>query len=257
MSSTVLAGGRLALGLLTVLPVGAVATDRRTARTALLLAPAVGAALGGLAWAAGALVDARDGGPLLAAVAGVGVLAVSTRALHLDGLADVADGLGSARPAEQALEVMKRSDVGPFGVAALVLVLLAQVAALAQAWAVGLAGPVLVLACATGRLALLWACRAGVPAARPDGLGALVAGVVPSVAALLLTLVVGAGAAAWGLAHGPGSAVGFAAGVVAGLLAGGLLLRRAVRRFGGVTGDVLGAVVETATTAAAVVLLLG
>lgn len=245
---TVVAGARLALGLLTVLPVGRVETDRRTARAALLVAPAVGLLLGALAWVFGALVHARDGGGVLAAVASVAVLAVATRALHLDGLADVADGLGSARPPEQALEVMRRSDVGPFGVATLVLVLLAQVAVLAQAWDDEVALPLLLVACTTGRLALLWACRAGVPAARPDGLGALVAGVVPTYAALLVTALVCLGAAAAG--------AGAVAAVVVGLLAAGLLLRRAVRRLGGVTGDVLGALVETATTASAVTLLL-
>ena len=252
----VVRGARLSLGLLTVLPVGRVETDRRTARAALLLAPAVGLGLGALAWAAGAVVHARDGGPLLAAVASVSVLAVSTRALHLDGLADVADGLGSARPAQEALAIMRRSDVGPFGVATLVLVLLTQVAVVAQAWAVDLAAPVLLIACGTGRLALLWACRTGVPAARTEGLGALVAGVVPTVAALLLTVAACAGAAAGGVHVGTGSAVGFAVSVVTGLAAAALLLRRAVSRFGGVTGDVLGAAVETATTAAALTLLL-
>ncbi|NEC49139.1 adenosylcobinamide-GDP ribazoletransferase, partial [Actinospica acidiphila] len=60
--------------------------------------------------------------------------AALTRGLHLDGLADTADGLGSGRPAEDALRIMKQSDVGPFGVLTLVLVLLVQVAALAQAY---------------------------------------------------------------------------------------------------------------------------
>lgn len=249
-------GARLALGLLTVLPVGRVETDRRTARTALLLSPAVGLLLGALAWALGAVVSAAGGAPLLAAVAAVATLAAATRALHLDGLADLADGLGSARPPEAALEVMRKSDVGPFGVVTLVLVLLTQVAVVAQAWDADLAAPVLVLGCLTGRLALLWACREGVPAARPDGLGALVAGAVPTPAALLMTLVACAGAAAWGLGAEAASAVGFSASIVVGLVAAGGLLRRAVLRFGGVTGDVLGAVVETATTATALTLLL-
>ena len=56
------------------------------------------------------------GGPLLAAVATAAVPAVLTRGLHLDGLADTADGLGSGKPAEDALRIMKQSDIGPFGV---------------------------------------------------------------------------------------------------------------------------------------------
>lgn len=247
---------RLALGLLTVLPVGAVETDRATVARALLLAPVVGVGLGALGWVGGALVLLAGGGGLLAAVAAVGALAVATRALHLDGLADLADGLGSARPAEHALAVMRRSDAGPFGVVTLVLVLLAQVAALSQAWELGLAGPALVVGCATGRTVLAWACRRGVPAARADGLGALVAGTVAAPAAAASTAVLLLAAVLWGSASGTREALGHGAAVLGGLAAGELLLRRAVRRLGGVTGDVLGALVETATTAAVVVLVL-
>ncbi len=59
------------------------------------------------------------------------VIAVLTGGLHLDGLADTADGLGSRRPAADALAIMRRSDIGPMGVGALVLVLLVQVTAVA------------------------------------------------------------------------------------------------------------------------------
>ena len=248
-----MSGLRLAFGLLTVLPAGSVAADRRSARTAVLAAPLVGLVLGGLAWAAGALLDLLGTDPLLSAVAAVGALAVLTRALHLDGLADLADGLGSSRPTEQALEVMRRSDAGPFGVVTLGLVLLAQVAALAQAWAAGLGAPALLVSAATARLALPWACRTGVPAARPDGLGALVAGTVPLPAAAAVTIAGALLAAAYGALSG--DALGYGAAVLAGVGAAVLLLRRAVARLGGVTGDVLGALVETAATASLVVLV--
>ncbi|GAA3105764.1 hypothetical protein GCM10020254_59560 [Streptomyces goshikiensis] len=65
----------------------------------------------------------------------VAVPAALTRGLHLDGLADTADGLGSAKPAEDALRIMKQSDIGPFGVVTLLLVLLIQAAALADVYA--------------------------------------------------------------------------------------------------------------------------
>lgn len=253
---TAVAGARLALGLLTVLPVGQVRSDRSTLRTALLLSPVVGLALGGLAWSVGGLVDGAGGGSLLAAVAAVATLAVGTRALHLDGLADLADGLGSGRPADEALAVMRRSDAGPFGVVTLVLVLLTQVAAVGQAWEVGLAAPALLVGCVTGRLALLWSCRPGIPAARSVGLGALVAGLVPVRAAALTTAAAVLGATALGWSVGIRQGLACALAVLVGLLAGILLVRRAVGRLGGVTGDVLGAVVEVATTAAVVTLLL-
>lgn len=252
----ILAAARLALGLLTVLPVGNVVTDRGTVRRALLLAPLVGLALGTVAWILGGLVQISGGDSLLAAVASVATLAVTTRALHLDGLADLADGLGSGRPAEEALAIMRRSDTGPFGIVTLVLVLLAQVAAVAQGWEVALAGPALLIGCVTGRLTLLWSCRPSMPASRAEGLGALVAGAVPVRAALLTTVAACLAAAAWGASFGARPALVFALAVLVGIGAAELLLRRAVGRLRGVTGDVLGALIETATTAAVVALLI-
>ena len=252
-----IAGLRLSLSLLSIAPMGSVRTDRATAGTAMALAPAVGLMVGALAWAVGAAVHTLGGSGLLASVAAVAALAVLTRGLHLDGLADTADGLGSAQPAPGALEVMCRSDLGPFGAATLVLVLLAQVAALASAWPGGDAGALLITAAATGRLAVTWACRVGVPAARPDGLGALVAGSVPARSAAGCTAaVVLAAAAAGALLDGPGSALAFAVAALGGLAVALLLLRTALDRLGGVTGDVLGALVETGTTAVLVLAAL-
>ncbi|MEV0664393.1 adenosylcobinamide-GDP ribazoletransferase [Actinomadura luteofluorescens] len=245
-------GLRLAVTLLTVVPLGTGRVDRDAARSAMLLAPAVGLIPGGAA----ALV-LLAGGPLglsglLAAALAVAASAAVTRALHLDGLADLADGLGSGRPAAGALEIMKRSDIGPFGVVTLLLTLLIQVAALAAAPHPALAA---ITASVTGRLALAWACRTGVPSARPGGLGALVAGTVPARAALAATAAVLAAAAAAGLAAGGlGGALHGATAVAAGTAAALPVLRRAVRRLGGVTGDVFGALVEVAATAALIAL---
>ena len=92
-------------------------------------------------------------------------LALLSRGLHLDGLADLADGLGSGQPAAAALDIMRRSDIGPLGTVTLILTLLIQVAALSQAESAGHGrGPAaLIAAVVTGRLALTWACRRGVP----------------------------------------------------------------------------------------------
>lgn len=259
LTSRPLDGLRFAFGTLTVLPVRVHRWDRGAARGGMLSAAAVGLVVGGLAAGLALLLLFLGAGPLLAAVGSVAVPAALTRGLHLDGLADTADGLGSGKPAEDALRIMKQSDIGPFGVLTLVLVLLAQVAVLAQlygdSWARGAAAAV--TSAVAARLALTLAARTGVPAARPEGLGAAVAGVVPVPGALALTAVCTAGSAAWGTALGPHGALRAAAAVLLSLAAAELVLRRCTRRLGGVTGDVFGALAETAATTALVVLSFG
>ncbi|MGW6471403.1 adenosylcobinamide-GDP ribazoletransferase [Streptomyces nigra] len=259
MTPPPLHGLRFAFGTLSVLPVRVERWDRDAARGGMLCAPLVGVVLG-CAAAAVALVPLFLGaGPLLAAVATAAVPAVLTRGLHLDGLADTADGLGSAKPAEDALRIMKQSDVGPFGVITLLFVLLTQVAALARlyddSWARGALATV--VAAVAARLALTLAARTGVPPARPEGLGAAVAGVVPVRAAAGVVVAVTAVAVAAGALLGADGAVRAAVAVLAGLGCAELLLRHCVRRFGGVTGDVFGGLAETAATTALVVLSLG
>ncbi|WP_446047712.1 adenosylcobinamide-GDP ribazoletransferase [Streptomyces olivaceus] len=127
-------GLRFAFGTLTVIPVRVTRWDREAARGGMLCAPAVGLVVGAGAAVIGLLLLFLGAGSLLASVAAAAVPAVLTRGLHLDGLADTADGLGSGKPAEDALRVMKQSDIGPFGVLTLVFTLFAQVAALAQAY---------------------------------------------------------------------------------------------------------------------------
>ncbi|WP_121709071.1 adenosylcobinamide-GDP ribazoletransferase, partial [Streptomyces sp. E5N91] len=232
---------------------------RDAARGGMLCAPLAGLAVGIAAAVAGLLLLALGAGTLLAAVATAAVPAVLTRGLHLDGLADTADGLGSGKPAEDALRIMKQSDIGPFGVLALLFTLLAQVAALAQAydgsWARGALAAV--VSATAARLALTTAARTGVPAARPEGLGAAVAGVVPAGGALAATAAVTLAGAAAGAYLGPYDALRTALAVMCAVAVAELLLRHCVRRFGGVTGDVFGGVAETAATTALVVLVLG
>jgi len=266
------AGLRLSVSLLTVIPVGggqagtagqAERPGRREAGAAIAWAPAVGLGLG--AAAAAALLFAAGplgAGRLAAAVLAVATLAALTRGLHLDGLADLADGLGSGKPPAQALDIMRSGDIGPFGVVTLVLTLLLQVAAVTRAESAGAGrgAAALIAAAVTGRLALAWACRPGVPAARAGGLGAMVAGTVRPATAYALTagtLAAAAAAAAIGAAaaHGPPGWT-LPAAVAAGLAAAAGLLRHAVRRLGGITGDVLGALVETAATVCLVVAAL-
>ncbi|MFG2358481.1 adenosylcobinamide-GDP ribazoletransferase [Streptomyces sp. NPDC048521] len=257
--SSPLDGLRFAFGTLTVLPVRVHRWDREAARGGMLTAPVAGLVVGGCAAGLGLLLLALGAGPLLAAVASAAVPAALTRGLHLDGLADTADGLGSGKPAEDALRIMKQSDIGPFGVLTLVLVLLAQVAVLAQLYAGSWTRGALaaVVSATAARLALTLAARTGVPAARPEGLGAAVAGVVPKGAALTVASGAAVAAGAAGACLGGYDGVRTALAVLAGVAVAELLLRRCTRRFGGVTGDVFGALAETAATTTLVVLSLG
>jgi adenosylcobinamide-GDP ribazoletransferase len=109
------------------------------------------------------------------------------------------------------------------------------------------------VAVVTGRVAVTAACTAGVPAATATGLGATVAGTVPrgwTTAAALATAALGTALAA---AEDLPLALP-AAAVVTGLLVARLLRGHAVRRVGGMTGDLLGALVEVTTTVVLVVL---
>ncbi len=273
---------RLALGTFTALPVPAPRrVDRQVARGAMLLAPVVGLLLAlllatGLGvlriWAGGAEPVApgvgmarawilRSAGvDLLAAVLMVVALAVLTRAIHLDGLADTADGWAAkTSDATARLAIMRRPDVGAFGVVAVALVLLVQVAALTMAALTGHGTDAVLAAVVTGRLAATWCAVRGVPPARSDGLGAAVAGSVPRAAAVLATLAVLAVTVVAGLLDDDVTerlVLVLPLSVLLGLGVCALVVRRAVRTLGGVTGDVIGAAVELTTAAVLVVVAL-
>jgi adenosylcobinamide-GDP ribazoletransferase len=237
---------------------------KATVTAAMAWAPAVGLLLGVIASAVLLVADHPLGaGPLTAAGLAVGSLALLTRGLHLDGLADLADGLASGKPAPAALDIMRRSDIGPLGTVTLIMTLLIQVAALSHAESAGPGrGPAaLIAAVVTGRLALTWACRRGVPAARPDGLGALVAGTVRPAIPIVTTLATVAAALAAVVISATmiGEPLGWTLplAVVAGLGAARVVQRHAMRRLGGITGDVLGALVEVTATVTLVVAAMG
>jgi adenosylcobinamide-GDP ribazoletransferase len=203
--------------------------------------PAVGLLLGGAAGGAFWLVSTVTTS-LVGAVAALGALALLTGALHLDGLADAADGLlGGATPARR-LEIMRDSRVGSFGVVAVVLVVLGDWAALAgmaplRALVAMLAGA------AMARLAVV-CLIAWLPYARSEGLGAAAQGGRP-----LLDVALAGVTAALPIAldwrHGL-----LAAALVA--VAAAVIAAFGRARVGGVTGDVYGAVVEVGQLAALV-----
>jgi adenosylcobinamide-GDP ribazoletransferase len=233
---------RLALSWLTVLPVHTDKVDRRAARTAIAVAPVVGLLLG-LA-AAGLLFALHKAGlpSLLGGLLAVGFLALATRGMHLDGLADTADGLGCYGPPERALAVMKDGGAGPFAVVALVIAIGAQATAFAtltpDRWGA------VILAITAGRAAFAAACRAGIPAARPEGLGALVAGTQPWWVPTAWTVAL----AAASIFVVPGKPWLGPLAIALAAIAVTVLVRHTARRFGGLTGDTLGAASELATT---------
>jgi adenosylcobinamide-GDP ribazoletransferase len=108
--------------------------------------------------------------PLLLAVILTAIMAIATRALHLDGLADLADGIGGGYTAERRLEIMKDSRTGAFGALALTLAVFLKTAAiqsiiLRRSWAPLLVAPML------SRLAMVLASYKSTYARKEGGLG--------------------------------------------------------------------------------------
>jgi adenosylcobinamide-GDP ribazoletransferase len=164
------------------------------------------------------------------------LMIAASGALHIDGLADTADGFFSARPRDRILAIMKDSRSGPMGVVAIVCVVVLKIALIAS-----VAGPwrwwVLLLTPLAGRCAFL-VHFALLPYVRPEG---GLAGIFHRNRSR--------GHALWALAVL--LIVGYLTGGVPGLIAGGcafltalLLAAYSFRRIGGLTGDTLGAACE-------------
>jgi adenosylcobinamide-GDP ribazoletransferase len=229
-----------ALGFLT--PIGpARRPGPSTPRWFPLVGAGVGAAVGAVWWAA----SRAWRGPLIpAGLALVADLAL-TGMLHVDGLADSADGLLAHLSRQRRLAVMAEPDVGAFGLAATVGALLLRFAAFATLRPdIGLVAGVWCVSRSlmTGTLLAL-------PYARHDGLVTAFLGGRRSVTASAASLGIAAGAA---LAAWSAGAIALA-GIGAGAAAAAGVSWLAARRLGGFTGDVLGAVVVVSETVALVV----
>jgi adenosylcobinamide-GDP ribazoletransferase len=223
---------RIAASLLTRLPlrVDHAAVGARVAAAGWAW-PVVGAGVGALIGATLLAAQALAAPPLMAAALALAAGLVTTGALHEDGLADCADGVGGGQTRERRLEIMRDSRHGTFGVAALALALTGRIALLA-ALPGGAALASCVAAGALSRAPLPLMLRAGPPAS-PGGLAAGVGR--PAVATVVAALATGA-VLGW-VAVGPAALAALAAAS-----ATAALVHWAARRtLGGVTGDVLGA----------------
>lgn len=251
----------VAVSWLTVLPVPQprVAMDRATGGAAISATPVVGVLLGVVCTAIAFGLEHTSLPTMLIGALLVIVLALATRGMHLDGVADTADGLGCYGPPERVAEVMRSGTVGPFGVATLVAVMLVQ--------AIGLGALTeqhrwydIVFAIALGRVGAVVGARRGLPAAHPTGFGALVADTQRrSVAGW--TALAALAALASGFVSGTSGfdiATALQAFVVTLVVTGVIWVftGHCARRAGGVTGDSLGASIELATTLTLVGLLL-
>ena len=193
----------------------------------------VGAAVYGIAHAVGL-------SPGSAAMLALASTIIVTGALHEDGLADTADGLGGGRTRERKLEIMRDSRIGTYGACALVSSMILRWSAIAAIAAPRSVTIALLLAHAASR-ASVPTFMAFVPPARPDGLSARAGLPTPQGAAIAF----GLGALILAVGFGPGKAI-LAVAVLA--LIGLMTARLAIKHIGGQTGDILGALEQLCET---------
>jgi len=232
---------RVGLSLCTRLPVGlATPVGEGDVARASWTFPIAGLVVGLVAAFVYWLAVRFNAAPQPAAALALAAAMLLTGAMHEDGLADTADGLGG-KTREQKLDIMRDSRIGTFGACALVISLMLRWSALAD-----IAEPHVVagalIAAHVGARACLPAFMHLVPAARQDGLSSdagrppapsVIAALILAVICLLFALGV------------TGTIVGLLLLVLTGLL----LARLATRQFGGQTGDVLGAMEQVGEAA--------
>ena len=207
--------------------------------------PLVGLLVGTLAALAGTTALGLGLPPVAAAGLALAVLMLSTGAMHEDGLADLFDGFWGGQTPARRLEIMRDSQIGSYGVLALLLVTGLRWSALAALLPTGLAP---LIAAATLSRAMMPLLMLTLPHARRDGLSHSVG--QPGAGAVALALLIGVLMAmlctGW---------VGFLASLAA-ILTTAAIGILAHRRIGGQTGDVLGAAQQLSETAILLILLI-
>jgi cobalamin 5'-phosphate synthase/cobalamin synthase len=198
---------------------------------ATLAFPIVGALLGGATfWLGRAL---RPLPPSVSAILLVGFVALATGALHLDGLADTADGFGGGKSRDDILRIMKDHAIGAYGATALILILLLKVAlvgSLMNDWRG------LVLAPMIARWASVPLCKS-LPYARETGLAKALGDHVGTIEIVGATFL--CAAASWFLGEWRGAGCMLAVSLLS--ILGAIVC---AKKIGGITGDTLGANTE-------------
>lgn len=227
-----------AFSFLTILPVGhpSLSEEKELAKS-MAFFPLVGLIIG-LILAVGHYLFSFFFSQPLSLWLSIGLLALLTRGLHLDGFADTMDGLGSGGPKEKILEVMRDSRIGAFGVIGLILLIGAKYFALDQIPRTSIPYA-LILMVVTGRNAIVLVCYRS-PYARPAG--GLAKPFTENLGVREITLSL---ATAFGIALGVMGIHGVAVFVGIGLFS--LVYRYFfIKKLGGVTGDILGGANELA-----------
>lgn len=225
-----------AFTLLTIIPLPfGSGSSSPPSRFAPLFFPLVGLIIGLGAAALFALIDEFLPRNLTAALVVVFTVGI-TGALHVDGLADFADGVFGGQTPESRLSIMKKPDIGTFGVAAVVLALGVNWMALSSLTlgSVWIFLPIIGIVSRTAPLVIMSITKY----VSANGLGSQYVGIPKPalIVVILLSLVISA-------AVGGGPTLSIAVGGIVAALVVGLLAKK---RLGGANGDVYGAGIELA-----------
>lgn len=221
---------------LTIIPF--LGKESKSSATSLYWFPLVGAVLGLGYWALGAL-NYYLNAPLIWGVVGVTFLAFITRAFHLDGFADMADGFGGSFEKEKTLLIMKDSRIGAFGVIALILLLALKIVATATIIELGYASSLFYIPLLS-RTIVVYQSVVNPYGRKEVGTASQLVSEAKGLHAVVVTVWVAAFYTLYPLV----SPLHFAITVGSGLIAALYIAIKGRRRIGGVTGDLLGATVE-------------